>query len=68
VLPIGRFLRSSKLDELPQVFNILLNQVSLIGPRPCPPTQTEFINERSLRGVFRNKPGISGYAQFTELT
>jgi lipopolysaccharide/colanic/teichoic acid biosynthesis glycosyltransferase len=63
VTPIGHFLRSSKLDELPQVFNILLNQVSLIGPRPCLPSQTELIKERSRRGVFGIKPGISGYAQ-----
>ncbi|QQR38389.1 hybrid nucleoside-diphosphate sugar epimerase/sugar transferase [Devosia rhizoryzae] len=63
VTPIGRFLRSSKLDELPQIFNILLNQVSLIGPRPCLPSQTVLIAERARRGVLEVKPGISGYSQ-----
>ncbi|MFD2648785.1 sugar transferase [Devosia albogilva] len=63
VTPIGRFLRSSKLDELPQVFNILLNQVSLVGPRPCLPSQSELIQARARRGVLDVKPGITGYAQ-----
>lgn len=63
VTPLGHFLRSSKLDELPQVFNILLNHVSLIGPRPCLPSQTELIEARARRGVLEIKPGISGYAQ-----
>ncbi len=63
VTPIGRFLRSSKLDELPQVFNILLNQMSLIGPRPCLPSQTQLIQARRRDGVLNIKPGISGYAQ-----
>lgn len=63
VTPIGRFLRSSKLDELPQVINILLNQVSLVGPRPCLPSQTSLIEARARRGVLQVKPGISGYAQ-----
>ncbi|MHA6298260.1 sugar transferase [Devosia sp. CAU 1758] len=67
VTPLGRFLRRSKLDELPQVFNILLNQMSLIGPRPCLPSQTELIEARRARGVFKIKPGISGLAQINNV-
>jgi lipopolysaccharide/colanic/teichoic acid biosynthesis glycosyltransferase len=63
VTPIGTFLRSTKLDELPQLVNILRNEVSLIGPRPCLPSQRELIEARSRRGVLMVKPGISGYAQ-----
>lgn len=63
VTPFGAFLRKTKLDELPQVINILFNQMSLVGPRPCLPVQVELINERRARGVFRVKPGITGLAQ-----
>tara|TARA_R110002124_G_scaffold229267_4_gene394504 strand:+ start:555 stop:1784 length:1230 start_codon:yes stop_codon:yes gene_type:complete len=60
---IGSFLRRSKLDELPQLFNILLNEMSLVGPRPCLPSQKLLVNERSLKSVFTVKPGITGLAQ-----
>jgi len=63
VTPLGRFLRGSKLDELPQVFNILANQMSLVGPRPCLPSQVDLIAERRERGVLDMKPGITGLAQ-----
>lgn len=63
VTGIGSMLRKTKLDELPQVWNILRNEMSLIGPRPCLPSQTELIAERQLRGVLDVKPGISGLAQ-----
>lgn len=63
VTPLGHFLRRTKLDELPQVFNILRNDMSLVGPRPCLPTQTDMVTERRLRGVFAIKPGITGLAQ-----
>lgn len=63
VTRLGRFLRRTKLDELPQVWNILRNEISLIGPRPCLPVQTELIEARRRRGVLRLKPGISGLAQ-----
>ena len=56
-------MRKSKLDELPQLFNVLLGQMSLVGPRPCLPNQSELIEERGKRGVFRVKPGIGGLAQ-----
>lgn len=63
VTALGKFLRRSKLDELPQVLNILFNQMSLVGPRPCLPSQIELISERRSKGVLRTKPGITGLAQ-----
>ena len=63
VTRLGRFLRRTKLDELPQIWNILRNEISLIGPRPCLPSQTDLIEARRRRGVLRIKPGISGLAQ-----
>lgn len=63
VTRIGRFLRKSKLDELPQLFNIVRNELSLVGPRPCLPTQKELIRERKKRAVLEMKPGLTGLAQ-----
>lgn len=67
VTPIGRFLRGTKLDELPQVWNILKNDISLIGPRPGLPVQRELFDERQAKGVFEVKPGISGLAQVNNI-
>lgn len=63
VTRIGHILRRTKLDELPQVLNLLKGELSLIGPRPCLPVQTELITERTARGVLEIAPGISGLAQ-----
>lgn len=63
VTRIGAFLRRSKLDELPQLWNVLKGEMSLVGPRPCLFNQTELITERATRGVFNARPGISGLAQ-----
>ncbi|MBJ6989007.1 sugar transferase [Devosia sp. MC521] len=63
VTPLGHFLRRTKLDELPQVINILRNDMSLVGPRPCLPNQANMIIERRARRVFEIKPGITGLAQ-----
>jgi lipopolysaccharide/colanic/teichoic acid biosynthesis glycosyltransferase len=63
VTRLGGFLRRMKLDELPQVINILMNQMSLVGPQPCLPSQAELIAERRSRGVLLAKPGITGLAQ-----
>lgn len=60
---VGAFLRRTKLDELPQVFNILRGEISLVGPRPCLPIQAELIEARRRAGVFASTPGISGLAQ-----
>lgn len=67
VTPLGGFLRKTKIDELPQVFNILANQMSLVGPRPCLPSQTELIAERQARNVLSVKPGITGLAQVNDI-
>lgn len=63
ITPLGGFLRRSKLDELPQLWNVLLGNMSLVGPRPCLPNQKELIDERASRGVFDARPGITGLAQ-----
>jgi len=60
VTPFGRFLRRTKLDELPQLWNVLKGEMSLVGPRPCLPNQDELIAERQRRGVFEVRPGITG--------
>ena len=64
----GNFLRRTKLDELPQLFNVLKGEMSLVGPRPCLSNQTELINERKNRGVFKVRPGITGLAQLSGVT
>lgn len=63
VTKLGRFLRRTKLDELPQLWNVLKGEMSLVGPRPCLFNQTELIAERESRGVFSARPGITGLAQ-----
>lgn len=67
VTKIGKFLRGTKLDELPQAINLLLGQMTLVGPRPCLPVQEELVNARQALGVYRIKPGITGYAQIREI-
>ena len=59
----GHFLRKFKLDELPQLLNVLMGHMSLVGPRPCLPNQRRLIVERKKRGVYKVKPGITGLAQ-----
>lgn len=63
VTRLGRFLRRTKLDELPQLWNVMKGEMSLVGPRPCLLNQTELIAERASRGVFAARPGITGLAQ-----
>lgn len=63
VTKLGHILRRSKLDELPQLWNVLKGEMSLVGPRPCLFSQTELIDERELRRVFNARPGITGLAQ-----
>ena len=63
VTPVGRILRASKLDELPQLYNVLIGDMSLVGPRPCLPSQEALIAARAERGVFDVRPGVTGLAQ-----
>jgi len=60
---VGSFLRRSSLDELPQLFNVLRGEMSLVGPRPALFNQNDLIEERTRRGVHRLLPGITGWAQ-----
>ncbi len=59
----GRLLRRFKIDELPQLWNVLKGEMSLVGPRPCLPGQNELIQARRKLEVFRVPPGITGLAQ-----
>ena len=63
----GSFLRKTKLDELPQLLNVLIGDMSLVGPRPCLFSQEELISEREKRGVYNFKPGITGLAQINDV-
>ena len=67
VTPLGRFLRRTKLDELPQLWNVLRGEMSLVGPRPCLFNQQELIDAREQLGVFAARPGITGLAQVNEI-
>ena len=64
----GYFLRRTKLDEIPQLFNVLIGDMSLVGPRPCLFNQKKLINERKKRGVFKVMPGITGLAQISGIS
>jgi O-antigen biosynthesis protein WbqP len=59
----GSFLRKTKLDELPQLWNVLIGQMSLVGPRPNLANQKELVLERDKRGVYNVRPGITGLSQ-----
>ena len=60
---LGSFLRRTKLDEIPQLFNVLKGEMSFVGPRPCLPIQTELIKFRKELNVHLSLPGITGLAQ-----
>ena len=63
ITPIGRILRKSSLDELPQLWNVLWGDMSLVGPRPLIPTEETVHRLRRENGVYRLRPGITGLAQ-----
>lgn len=67
ITPFGNFLRRTKLDELPQLWNVLKGEMSLVGPRPCLFNQQELIDERNNRGVYAVRPGITGLAQVNKI-
>lgn len=64
---LGKLLRSSKVDELPQVWNVIVGDMSFVGPRPCLPSQIELIAERDRLGVYSLRPGITGVGQLAGL-
>ena len=67
ITKFGLFLRRTKLDELPQLWNVLKGDMSLVGPRPCLFNQEELIVEREQRGVLTVRPGITGLAQVNNI-
>ena len=67
ITPFGHFLRRTKLDELPQLWNVLTGDMSLVGPRPGLFNQEELTAERAQRGVYNVRPGITGLAQVNEI-
>lgn len=64
---LGRFLRKTKIDELPQLINVLTGEMSLVGPRPNLFSQEELIIERDKLGVYTVLPGITGLAQIQNI-
>jgi len=67
ITEFGRFLRRTKLDELPQLWNVLVGDMSLVGPRPGLYNQEELTKERSKLNVFDARPGITGLAQVNNI-
>ena len=63
IAPFGLFLRKTKLDELPQLWDVLKGDMSLVGPRPGLPNQPELTVAREKLGVLKVRPGITGLAQ-----
>jgi O-antigen biosynthesis protein WbqP len=61
--PIGKFLRKSSLDELPQLFSILIGDMSIVGPRPALFNQDDLVELRTRKGVHALTPGLTGWAQ-----
>ena len=64
----GKFLRRTKIDEIPQLLNVFLGDMSLVGPRPCLFNQRKLISERKKRGIFKVRPGITGLAQISGIS
>ena len=67
ITPLGSFLRKTKLDEIPQLWNVLKGEMSLVGPRPNLFNQEELINSRNQLGVYDVRPGITGLAQIKDI-
>lgn len=60
---VGKFIRRTSIDELPQLVNVIKGDMSIVGPRPALHNQIELINNRTIKGIHKVKPGITGFAQ-----
>ena len=67
ITPFGHFLRRTKLDEIPQLWNVLKGEMSLVGPRPGLFNQEELTEAREKHGVFAVRPGVTGLAQVNDI-
>jgi len=67
ITPLGNILRKTKLDELPQLWNVLKGDMSLVGPRPNLFNQDELIHARQALDVYSVRPGITGLAQIKDI-
>lgn len=67
ITKFGKFLRKTKLDELPQLWNVLMGEMSLVGPRPNLFNQSDLISLREEKSVYDVRPGITGLAQVNEI-
>ena len=67
ITSFGSFLRKTKLDELPQLWNVLKGEMSLVGPRPGLFNQDELTKARDIKGIYAVRPGITGLAQVSEI-
>ena len=67
ITKLGVFLRKTKIDELPQLINVLKGDMSVVGPRPNLFNQKELIHERDSRGIYKVLPGITGLAQVNSI-
>ncbi len=67
ITKMGGFLRKTKLDELPQLWNVLRGEMSLVGPRPGLFNQDELTKAREVSAVFKVRPGITGLAQVNDI-
>ena len=63
ITPIGNIIRKTKIDEIPQFFNVIKGEMSIVGPRPCLFNQKELIKERKKLNIHKVTPGITGLAQ-----
>ena len=67
ITKFGNFLRKTKIDEIPQLWNVLIGNMSMVGPRPCLLNQKELISIREKYGIYKIKPGITGLAQLKKI-
>ncbi len=63
ITKLGKILRKTKLDEIPQLFNVLKGEMSFVGPRPCLPNQIHLIEKRKEYNLYKYTPGITGLSQ-----